>query len=212
MSTHSDDAVHPASNGGVTTSRINTFTETSKGKSLFTGKPASEKGDFSGCSSKNGSPMELDGDRTPTNCSKSADEKMAQSAQRKRDLGEFQHEDKVNGASKVCKRFKQADRQSAPAVQPPQVSDNEPSQFNRFFHSRNTIMPGGFTGRSDNDLPPAWRCDCEICLEVAGVDESGQSKDHTKTKIPGHSDQPTGDDDDDWVDVDDNEDGEDQAE
>ena len=50
MSTHTNENAHVASTGGIAASRIDAFTDTNAGTSLFTGKPASENGDFAGCS------------------------------------------------------------------------------------------------------------------------------------------------------------------
>jgi hypothetical protein len=65
---HSSSKSHTACNSGISPSRINTFTDTANGTSLFTGKPSSERGDFSGCSpspSPPSSPSSPAGERSP---------------------------------------------------------------------------------------------------------------------------------------------------
>jgi hypothetical protein len=52
MSTHNDPSAHPASNSGASSSRKGTFTDSSAGNSVFTGKPNSELGDFDGCNTQ----------------------------------------------------------------------------------------------------------------------------------------------------------------
>ncbi|KPI36154.1 uncharacterized protein AB675_8948 [Cyphellophora attinorum] len=63
---HSSSKSHTACNSGISPSRIDTFTDTANGISLFTGKPACERGDFAGCSpspSASSSPSSPAGER-----------------------------------------------------------------------------------------------------------------------------------------------------